>query len=359
MATSAACRNLWVGDGLQTASQDVRLAVAGGLLSGLGASSSSGLLVGQGVRNGPGNPLGVSAAGGMNLSIAAGICAVQGTSATDQGAYLVVLDATPTLTVAASNPSLPRIDSVCVTVTDLGSSSSSAVVQIITGTPAASPSAPSLPANSLLLCNVAVGAGVSSITSGNLTDSRSYLAAAGGVQPVTSSSFYRSVAAPSDYAHNLATGRLLSYRNGSTPTYPLVAPWAPSVVTVTSNVDTSSNTTASTVASTSITVDGNTKVKAEMSWGSMTMPTAGVTGSAVLHQLLIDGTQVDQWYVQWYQGVPTGGRGGCGMHVYPSTPAAGTHTYTWQIICAMSGQTWRLNAGTTTPAQFIVSPMLG
>jgi hypothetical protein len=46
------------------------------------------------------------------------------------------------------------------------------IFQVIAGTPSATPSAPALPANSLSLATVAVGAAVTQINSGNITNTR-------------------------------------------------------------------------------------------------------------------------------------------------------------------------------------------
>jgi hypothetical protein len=46
------------------------------------------------------------------------------------------------------------------------------IFQVIAGTPAGSPTAPALPANSISLATIAVGAAVTQINSGNITDTR-------------------------------------------------------------------------------------------------------------------------------------------------------------------------------------------
>lgn len=69
-----------------------------------------------------------------------------------------------TLTVSTADATNPRIDVVSV--------DSDGVVSITAGTPASSPSAPSISATSLALANVAVGAAVTSIVTANITDRR-------------------------------------------------------------------------------------------------------------------------------------------------------------------------------------------
>jgi len=111
---------------------------------------------------------------GMSVLAASGWAAIVGTIQPNMGTYVGYNDATVTLTIAAANPSNPRIDLVCMTVNDsyYTGATDNVVLQVITGTPASSPVAPTLPANSISLATVAVAAGALSITSGNITDQR-------------------------------------------------------------------------------------------------------------------------------------------------------------------------------------------
>ncbi len=111
---------------------------------------------------------------GMSVKVASGWAAIVGTIQPNMGTYVAFNDATVTLTIAAANPSNPRIDLVCMTVNDsyYTGALDNVVLQVITGTPASSPVAPSLPANSISLATVAVAAGALSISSGNITDQR-------------------------------------------------------------------------------------------------------------------------------------------------------------------------------------------
>ena len=121
-------------------------------------------------------------AGAMSVDVNAGECVVPGSLSTWQGKYYFLNDATiSALAIAASNPSNPRWDAVVGTIVDTAyaGASDSVTVQVITGTPAASPAYPTLPANSYLLAYVYVGAGVSSILSANITDMRNLLASNG------------------------------------------------------------------------------------------------------------------------------------------------------------------------------------
>jgi hypothetical protein len=111
---------------------------------------------------------------GMSVRVAAGWAAIIGTTTTDMGVYSLYNDALTTLTITTANPTNPRIDLVCATVRDAFYSGAfnDVIFQVIAGTPAGSPVAPALPANSISLATVAVGAAVTQINSGNITDTR-------------------------------------------------------------------------------------------------------------------------------------------------------------------------------------------
>jgi hypothetical protein len=110
----------------------------------------------------------------MNVYVADGWAAIVGTTQADMGTYMAYNDASVLLTITTSNPTNPRIDLVCLTINDsyYSGSTNNVVFQVIAGTPAGSPVAPSLPANSISLATISVGAGVTSINSGNITDTR-------------------------------------------------------------------------------------------------------------------------------------------------------------------------------------------
>jgi hypothetical protein len=111
---------------------------------------------------------------GMSVRVALGWAAVIGTTTTNMGVYTIFNDATDTLTVTTANPTNPRIDLVCATVRDAfySGANNDVIFQVVAGTPAGSPVAPALPANSISLATIAVGAGVVQIDPGNITDTR-------------------------------------------------------------------------------------------------------------------------------------------------------------------------------------------
>jgi hypothetical protein len=122
------------------------------------------------------NDLVVSQSGtpGMSVSIAAGWAIVVGNFTSNMGAYSIYNDAAVTGTITAADPTNPRIDRVCLTVSDSAYTGSTNIVtvNVVAGTPAGSPSAPATPTNSISLATVLVGAGVTTILNANITDTR-------------------------------------------------------------------------------------------------------------------------------------------------------------------------------------------
>jgi hypothetical protein len=111
---------------------------------------------------------------GMSVRVASGWGAVVGTTTTNMGVYTFFNDAQETLTITTANPTNPRIDLVCATVRDAfySGASNDVIFQVIAGTPAGSPVAPALPANSISLATVAVAAAATQINSGDITNTR-------------------------------------------------------------------------------------------------------------------------------------------------------------------------------------------
>ncbi len=111
---------------------------------------------------------------GMSVVVASGWAAIVGTTQANMGVYTVYNDASTTLTITTADPTNPRIDRVVATVQDAYYSGAfnDVIFQVIAGTPAGSPVAPATPANSISLATVAVGAAVTQINSGNITDTR-------------------------------------------------------------------------------------------------------------------------------------------------------------------------------------------
>lgn len=116
-------------------------------------------------------------ASGMNVKVRAGQALVRG--------HYYYSTGIETLTIAAANPTNPRIDSV---VLRLDPTANSIVLAVLTGTPGVSPSAPALTQTDSgiyeqRIANVAVAANATSITSGNVTDQRTLFTAWTGTVP--------------------------------------------------------------------------------------------------------------------------------------------------------------------------------
>ena len=111
---------------------------------------------------------------GMSVIIASGWAAIVGTTQSNMGTYVAYNDAATVVAITTANPTNPRIDLVCATVQDAyyTGAQNNVIFQVVVGTPASSPVAPALPANSIALAEVDVAAGALSITSGDITDLR-------------------------------------------------------------------------------------------------------------------------------------------------------------------------------------------
>jgi len=108
----------------------------------------------------------------MSVNVSSGWAAIVGTTQANMGTYMAYNDASTNLAITAANASNPRIDLVVITVNDAyyTGTLNNVSFQVIAGTPAASPTVPATPANSLALGQIAVGAGVTSILTANITN---------------------------------------------------------------------------------------------------------------------------------------------------------------------------------------------
>jgi len=349
--TALSMRNdTWM-DGVAVAGQDLRLQQASAFLTGASPSGSTGIAARPGVRYGTGDPLKISTSSGMTLAVNAGIAWVQGTASANAGMYTGCLDTAGTVTLATSDPTNPRIDNIIVQVTDVGTSSSTTVVTPQTGTPAASPVAPTLPANSLLLATVAVGAGVSSITAGNITDKRVWTTSVGGIVPMANVTGGISGMAGL-YAHDLSSGRLKVSDGSGNARQPKVGSFSP-ITVASADRTVSSGSFTQLFTPVSFTVDGATEVTFYASWlgFSMASPTVGQITAV---EFSIDGSFVNsncEWYYR--QDSTSTNVGGGGSFTTWVTPTAGTHTAT--IVGALIGGS---NATVISSLFFRLSPSI-
>lgn len=126
----------------------------------------------------------------MSVNVAAGRAVVRSTEAASllAGAYSFLNDATVNLSIAASDPTNPRIDLVIAQVRDSNYSGAStdARIAVVTGTPAGSPAVPAVPDSCVVLAQVAVAALATTIVNANIADKRTRAYALGGLVVCTS-----------------------------------------------------------------------------------------------------------------------------------------------------------------------------
>ena len=110
----------------------------------------------------------------LTVNVAAGWAAIVGNYQTNMGVYTCYNDATTILTISTPSATLARIDLIVITINDsyYSGASNSVAFSVIAGTPAASPTVPAVPTNSIALAQIAVGAAVTTITSANITNRR-------------------------------------------------------------------------------------------------------------------------------------------------------------------------------------------
>jgi hypothetical protein len=114
----------------------------------------------------------------MTVQVSAGRAIVPGTNVTPpagfafttQGDYYVLNDGTISVTISTANATNPRIDVIYAGTQDAfySGSTNTALISVATGTPAPSPAVPAIPTNAIPLAQIAVGASVTSIVSGNI-----------------------------------------------------------------------------------------------------------------------------------------------------------------------------------------------
>lgn len=150
-------------------------------LAALLSPGAAGLQVQAGARPGPGLAVSVS---GTTVTISPGVAVIQGGSSTAQGPYFLVVDAAVTATLAAADGTNARVDLVYARVRDTdadGSGARDGAILVLTGTPAASPVAPTPTDPSyVVLATITVpksGGGSAAVS----TATRAITAAAGGL----------------------------------------------------------------------------------------------------------------------------------------------------------------------------------
>jgi hypothetical protein len=111
--------------------------------------------------------------GNLSVDVSEGRCLVQGDDQTDQGIYVVVVDADTNLVMPAAPGSNKRIDLVVVQVNDVqagGAAGDNAVLAVVQGTSSATPVAPTVPASAIVLAQVLRTAGDAAVLTSMITD---------------------------------------------------------------------------------------------------------------------------------------------------------------------------------------------
>lgn len=218
-------------------------------IAGTNGSATS-LIARCGVHRDLGGQLGVGQTGSpsMAVTVDTGAAWVPGTESATQGCYGVFNDASVTLSITTAHATLPRIDIVQIRVRDSFYSgvNNDAVLDVKAGTPNSSPVAPAADANALVLAEVLVGAGVTSIVSGNITSKRKWLTATGGIMQAN-------LTADLPASSDIGTGQVvyniqaksLVVNDGGYKTIYEVAPAAVTVQSKDSSVTTGSTTSTS------------------------------------------------------------------------------------------------------------------
>lgn len=300
------------------------------------------------------NRMAVQASSGMNITIGPGAAVIPSAAGTTDGAYRAYNNQTRTLTVTTSDPTSPRIDIVVVGVNDLGTSSSTTFIEIVAGTPAPSPSAPATPSNTVLLANIAVGAGVSSITSGNITDKRVFTVSPGGILPVATTASIAS-GVNGQYAYDTANDRIFHLAQ-SGPRQAHVLPWAPQQG---SGSATYAGSTAGTLCSVTVTTDGSTDLEIHACWrGYQTDGTLAAVSTATFN-IYLDSSSLKACTVENRSTTGAQAGGSAMFHITTSgggdRPSAGTHTVALKYTDSISTS---LHPGSAAGGEIYVRPVV-
>ena len=183
-----------------------------------GPRTASSLVPRGGVHPHLGGALAVTQNGSPNMTVnvANGMIAVPGTEGTSQGQYICMAPTTTNLAITAAHATLPRIDIVVAKVEDAAYSGANNQwsLAVVTGTAAASPTAPAAPNNSITLATVAVAAAATQILNANITDTRPYSSV--GIIYVKDVASLPSPAMGGMVAYVKSTGQLSTYNENTT-----------------------------------------------------------------------------------------------------------------------------------------------
>lgn len=169
---------VWLENSDQHNAQDYRAMLASLVSGGIAAPGA------LAVTEAPGTP-------DMSVRVAAGGVFIRSTRSAAQGIYHAYNDAAVTVVVPAADATNARIDLVVVRVRDeaqdVSLSQNDVVVELVTGTPAATPTEPTISFEDyLVLARINVAASVSAITNSDIVDRRvrSAVVRGGSLYPV-------------------------------------------------------------------------------------------------------------------------------------------------------------------------------
>lgn len=306
------------------------------------------------------NPLQVLASSGMNITVNPGSAVIPSNSGATQGAYRPTSPSLQTLTVATA-PGSPntRIDLICINVDDLGSSSSYAQLLYVEGTAGNPGVAPTAPNNSLVLAQIAVGSGVSSILQTNITDERFFAIAPGGVL-VCPNMASLPAGATGQLGYDVVNSRLFAL--GPSGAGPLHVYSFPAAETISTTNLTATYGSETTFLSCTITSPGGVDlliIAQAMDMWSANNP------FAINQRIYIDSTLVQQgaYYSTTTKIDGTNYRCGNSVVLYQTssakgtTPAAGSHTiqFRGQPLYMSAGNTVTLGGASSYPIDLFVS----
>jgi hypothetical protein len=112
----------------------------------------------------------------MTVNVAAGFALIQGTQNAVQGAYVFMNDGSVSLSITTASAVNPRWDLIIARIYDsqYSGATNTSALEVVTGTAAASPTDPAVPANSLVLARVVVAANDTAIGAGDIVDLRPF-----------------------------------------------------------------------------------------------------------------------------------------------------------------------------------------
>lgn len=300
-------------------------------------------------------------AAGVNMSVdvATGSVYVPGTQQTYQGMYFCENQGARNVTLATSDGTNPRNDLIIARVYDstVAGGDDEWTLEVVTGTPAASPSDPGVPVDSWVLARVVVPAAASSISDGDITDLRSNFSAnsqaglaagLGGVITCTSAS--RPPHHPGRIIYETNTSLLL-ISNGSAWALLNGALGVLGYAQITSS--SASFTTLTDIAGLSVTVTvlASRRIKVTCFTGRITNDSS--TDQSAWIYIREGSTTLASGIVQ--ERLATGSGGGGALTVTAIlTPSAGAHTYKLSCIRDHGSDSHYLAASTTMPSFILV-----